>query len=156
MESELDDANRVRKRLEKAQAVSLSQLQLLQQLQQQQEKEGDKEQQQQQQLNELIKKNAELQDAVRELTESKDQLTKQMMEAFSKSDTRAADAAEDLKVRLAAAEAQAAALQQQQLLQVDLLKAQFEKETEGALNALKEQLQIRDRESSFYRKAMIG
>ena len=57
-------------------------------------------------------------------------------------------------MRLAAAEAQAAASKEQQQLQLDLMKAKIEKQTEGALNALKEQLQIRDRESSFYRKAM--
>ncbi|OEH80022.1 hypothetical protein cyc_08257 [Cyclospora cayetanensis] len=150
LESELDDAIRVKKRLEKAQGVTLAQLQLLQK---QQEKEGDKEQLQQQ-INELIAKNAELQSSVKDLTESKDQLTKQMMEAFAKNDSRGTSAADELKVRLAAAEAQVAASKEQQQLQIDLVKAQLEKQTEGALNALKEQLQIRDRESSFYRKAI--
>ena len=60
---------RLRKRLEKAQGVALSQLQLLQK---QQEKVGDKEQQQQQQqqqINQLIKQNAELEATVKDLTE---------------------------------------------------------------------------------------
>ncbi|CDI77395.1 hypothetical protein EAH_00063790, partial [Eimeria acervulina] len=84
LESELDDAMRLRKRLEKAQGVALSQLQLLQK---QQEKVGDKEQQQQQQqINQLVKQNAELEATVKDLTESKDQLTKQLMQLFSKNE----------------------------------------------------------------------
>ena len=56
-------------------------------------------------------------------------------------------------MRLAAAEAQAAASKEQQQLQLDLAKAQLEKQMEGAVNILKEQLQIRDREAGFYREA---
>ena len=56
-------------------------------------------------------------------------------------------------MRLAAAEAQAAASKEQQQLQLDLAKAQLEKQMEGAVNTLKEQQQIRDREAGFYRKA---
>ncbi|KAL8451120.1 hypothetical protein Emed_002158 [Eimeria media] len=124
-----------------------------------------------------------------------------MMEAFSKNDSRGAEAADELKVivllllplqllllqllllqllllqlrgllvvllqwlllqllvlqllvRLAAAEAAAAASKEQQQLQLDLAKAQLEKQMEGALSTLKEQLQIRDREANFYRKAI--
>ena len=56
-------------------------------------------------------------------------------------------------MRLAAAEAQAAASKEQQQLQLDMAKAQLQKQMKGAVNTLKEQLQIRDREAGFYSKA---
>ncbi|KAL8424364.1 hypothetical protein Efla_000821 [Eimeria flavescens] len=151
LENELDDLRRVKTRLEKAHGVAVAQLQLLQK---QQEKDGDM-QQQQQQIRDLLMKNAELEKTgLGFAVQSKDQLTKQVMEALSKNDARGAEAADELKVRLAAAEAAAAASKEQQQLQLDLARAQLEKQMEGALSTLKEQLQIRDREANFYRKAI--
>ncbi|CDJ34565.1 uncharacterized protein EMH_0091070 [Eimeria mitis] len=96
LESELDDALRLKKRLEKAQAVSLSQLQLLQQQQQKAGDQQQQQQQQQQQINQLIKHNAELEATVKDLTESKDKLTQQLMQLFSKTESTP-DSAQDLK-----------------------------------------------------------
>ncbi|EPT27911.1 hypothetical protein TGME49_289100 [Toxoplasma gondii ME49] len=149
LSNEVDDLKRVKQRLEKNAAAYVAQIAFLQ-------KEltvGCASAADAQKLQDLVEKTAKQEEEIKQLRESKDDMAKQMMEALSKHE-KGSGGDETSAAKVAMLETQLEFEKKQASMREDIVRAKVEKEMENVHSTLKNQLQLRERESNFYRKAV--
>ncbi|PFH32144.1 hypothetical protein BESB_020850 [Besnoitia besnoiti] len=147
--NEVDDLKRVKQRLEKNNAVYVAQIAVLQkELAAGSSKEADA-----QKLQDLVAKTAKQEEEINQLRESKDDMAKKMMETLSKRES-GGGGDEAAAAKVAMLETQLEAERKQASMREDIVRAKVEKEMENVQSTLKSQLQLRERETNFYKKAV--
>lgn len=147
--NEVDDLKRVKQRLEKNAAAHVAQIAFLQK----QLTAGCSSEADAQKMQDLVEKVAKQEEEIKQLRESKDDMAKQMMEALSRRE-KDSGVDETAAAKVAILETQLEFEKKQASMREDIVRAKVEKEMENVQSTLKSQLQLRERESNFYRKAV--